>query len=127
MLVGGRDHKRAAIDGILGTYPRLSFVLVGDSGERDPEIYADVVRRHRDRILCVYIRSVSLERARVGAIERLTGELAPTGCQLVLAPDSEFAAAHAAAEGLIPAAALRAVRADRKRDAKYAGTKESDR
>ena len=124
MLVGGgRDHKRVAIDRILGTYPRLSFVLIGDSGERDPEIYADVVRRHRDRVRCIYIRSVSPERTRVGAIERLTAQLAPTGCQLVLAPDSEFAAVHAAAEGLIPAAALRAVRADRKRDARYAGTR----
>jgi hypothetical protein len=34
----------------------------------------------------------------------------------VLAPDSEFAAAHAAAEGLIPASALADVRADKKAD-----------
>jgi phosphatidate phosphatase APP1 len=128
MLLGaGREHKRTAIERILGTYPRLPFVLIGDSGERDPEIYADVVRRHPDRIRCVYIRSVRLETARVAAIERLTAELAPTGCQLVLAPDSELAAVHAAAEGLIPASALRAVRADRKRDARYAGAKERDR
>ena len=118
LLGAGRDHKRAAIERILTTYPRLPFVLIGDSAESDPEIYAEVVRRHPDRVRCVYIRSVRLETARVTAIERLTADLAPTGCQLVLAPDSELAAAHAAAEGLIPAAALRAVRADRKRDAR---------
>jgi hypothetical protein len=39
-------------------------------------------------------------------------EVAKTGCQLVLSPDSEPAAAHAAAEGLIQASELRAVRAD---------------
>src|SRR5690606_25328263 len=30
-------HKSAAIERIFATYPRLSFVLIGDSGEQDPE------------------------------------------------------------------------------------------
>ena len=51
-----------------------------------------------------------------GSIEKLAEKVATTGCQLVLAPDSEFAAAHAAAEGLIPAAALAEVRMDKAAD-----------
>jgi phosphatidate phosphatase APP1 len=111
-----KHHKTEAIEAILRTYPRLPFILIGDSGEHDPEIYADIVRRHPTRIRAVYIRSVDPRAARLGAIEKLIGEVARTGCQLVLAPDSEFAAAHAAAEGLIPATALADVRADKKAD-----------
>jgi phosphatidate phosphatase APP1 len=111
-----RDHKCTAIAALLKAYPRLPFVLIGDSGENDPEVYADIVRRFPRRIRTIYIRSVNRAPARLAAIERLIGEVARTGCQLVLAPDSEHAAAHAAAEGLIATSALRAVRAERKLD-----------
>ena len=113
-----RDHKRAAISALLQTYPALPFILIGDSGENDPEVYADIVRRFPKRIRVIYIRSVNRQPRRVAAIERLIAQVAPTGCQLVLAPDSEHAAAHAAGEGLIQSSALRAVRADRKADEK---------
>jgi phosphatidate phosphatase APP1 len=106
-----KEHKRKTIEAILNTYPALKFVLSGDSGEQDPEIYAGIVRRFPERIRAIYIRSVDLKR--VGKIERLAAEVAKTGCQLILAPEAEAAAAHAAAEGLIQASELRAVRSER--------------
>ena len=109
-----KRHKVQAIEAILRTYDKLPFVLIGDSGEEDPEIYAGIVQRYPRRIRAVYIRSVSDKR--IAEVERLIVEVAKTGCQLVLAPDSEFAAAHAAAEGLIQASDLRAVRSDRRLD-----------
>jgi phosphatidate phosphatase APP1 len=115
-----RDHKRAAITALLEAYPALPFILIGDSGENDPEVYADIVRRFPKRIRVIYIRSVNRHPRRLAAIERLIAEVAATGCQLVLAPDSEHAAAHAAAEGLIQPSDLRAVRAERKADDKGA-------
>jgi phosphatidate phosphatase APP1 len=108
-----KSHKEKAIAGILDTYPKLKFLLIGDSGEQDPEIYADMVRRYPERIRAIYIRSVNPDPTRIAAVERLVAEVAKTGCQLVLAPDSEFAAAHAAAEGLIQASDLRAVRSEK--------------
>lgn len=111
-----RNHKTEAIEAILHTYPKLPFVLIGDSGEADPEIYAGIVRRHPQRIRAIYIRSVDPRQQRLSAIQKLIVEVAATGCQLVLAPDSEFAAAHAAGEGLMPAAELASVRADKKAD-----------
>ena len=112
-----RNHKTEAIEAILATYPALQFVLIGDSGEEDPEIYSDVVRRFPQRIRAVYIRSVVQDEKRIGAIHKLVAEVAKTGCQLVLAPDSEAAAAHAAGEGLIDPAALPLVRAAKLADA----------
>ena len=111
-----RNHKVEAIEKILATYPRLQFVLIGDSGEQDPEIYSGIVRRHPRRIRVIYIRSVDPRPTRIFAIQKLIEQVAPTGCQLVLAPDSEFAAAHAAGEGLIDPAELASVRADKKAD-----------
>lgn len=108
-----KEHKEKSIEDILRTYPKLRFVLSGDSGEKDPEIYAGVVRRHPERIRAIYIRSVNPDPRRIGAIEALIKEVAKTGCQLVLAPEAEPAAAHAAADGLIQASELRKVRAEK--------------
>jgi phosphatidate phosphatase APP1 len=113
-----KDHKCQAIGALLEAYPRLPFILIGDSGERDPEVYAEIVRRHPRRIRAIYIRSVDRSPARLSAIEKLIQEIRSTQCQLVLSQDSEAAAAHAAGEGLIQPSDLRAVRADCVRDAK---------
>jgi phosphatidate phosphatase APP1 len=112
-LSSNKNHKTEAIEAILTTYPALKFILIGDSGEKDPEIYAAIVHRFPERIRAIYIRSVNQDPKRLAAVERLIAEVAKTGCQLVLAPDCEPAAAHAAAEGLIQASELRAVRAEK--------------
>ncbi|HEX8733839.1 MAG TPA: phosphatase domain-containing protein [Pyrinomonadaceae bacterium] len=94
-------HKTSSIESILQTYPHLPFVLIGDSGEKDPEIYREIVRKFPNRIRVIYIRSIDTSDERVTAINKLIAEVAETGCQFILAPDTEVAAAHAAAEKLI--------------------------
>jgi phosphatidate phosphatase APP1 len=113
-----KDHKEAAIAAILETYPKLPFLLIGDSGEHDPEIYAGIVRRFPSRIRAIYIRLVKPDAKRIRAVEKLIAEVSKTGCQLVLAPNTEMAAAHAAAERLITVEDLKKVRLDRERDAR---------
>lgn len=111
-----RSHKLEQIEKILNFYPDLPFILIGDSGEQDPEIYAEVVKRHPKAVRVIYIRNVNPDPARVDAIDRLIEEVRPTGAQLILAPDSELAAAHAAAEGLIKPLSMAAVREDKAAD-----------
>ena len=112
-----RDHKERTICELLEAYPRLPFVLIGDSGENDPEIYSAVVRRFPRRIRAIYIRSVNRKPSRLFALDRLVAQVAASDSQLVLAADAESAAAHAAAEGLIQASDLRAVRSEREAEA----------
>jgi phosphatidate phosphatase APP1 len=111
-----KGHKKSNIKSILDSFPHLPFVLIGDSGERDPEIYRDVVKEYPNRIRAIYIRSINQQRSRLAAIDKLIEEVRHTGSQLVLTPDSEFAAAHAAAEGLISTRDLAAVRSEKKKD-----------
>jgi phosphatidate phosphatase APP1 len=112
------NHKLEKIELILSFYPGMQFVLIGDSGEKDPEIYAEIVRRHPQAVRMIYIRNVNPDPARIEALDRLIEEVSSTGTQLVLAPDSVFAASHAAAEGLIKVDRLAGVRSDKKEDDK---------
>jgi phosphatidate phosphatase APP1 len=103
-LRAGERHKLAAIQALLAAYPHLSVVLVGDSGERDPEIYRQVALRHPSRVLAVYVRDVDPERH--AAVTAIAAELAGLGVDLMFSPDTEAARAHALDRGLIVAAAL---------------------
>ena len=52
-------HKRASIAGILGFYPSLRFVLIGDDTQGDAEAYADAVSLYPGRVEAVLIRTTS--------------------------------------------------------------------
>jgi phosphatidate phosphatase APP1 len=101
-----QDYKLRKITPLLDLYDPLPFILIGDSGEQDPEIYTEVVRCYPKRIRAVYIRTVSPDPQRIAAIQTLATAISSTGCQLILAPDSATVAAHAAGEGWIAPDAL---------------------
>lgn len=46
------------IEKIMAKYPRRTFILVGDSGEKDPEVYGQIGRKYSQRLLHIYIRRV---------------------------------------------------------------------
>lgn len=110
-LTGGHDtHKLKQIDTVLGTYPDLRFLLIGDSGQRDAAIYAEAVQRHPGRIAAVYIRDVTPNLAGPGAREILD-TLKSEGVRVAYGPDLMEAAEDAAAAGWIAADALAEIRA----------------
>lgn len=111
-----REHKLSIIRQMLDYYPDLPFVLVGDSGQEDPEIYAEVVDQYPQRIPAIYIRNVSLERARSESIRELAANVTRVGSTLVLAEDSLAMAEHAAAQGWISPDALDDIRAEKEKD-----------
>ncbi|KAJ9602716.1 hypothetical protein H2200_012910 [Cladophialophora chaetospira] len=53
------ERKRGSLDRIMNDFPERKFILVGDSGEADLEVYTDVVLEHPGRILGVFIRDVT--------------------------------------------------------------------
>jgi len=110
-----RDYKLTQIREILATYPALPFILVGDSGQEDPEIYGTLVNEFPGRILAIYIRNVSVHPERSTAIQALAERVAAHGSTLLLADDTLTAARHAAAHGWIDESSLVEI-GDEKRD-----------
>jgi phosphatidate phosphatase APP1 len=109
------SHKNAAIHDIMHTFPELPFILIGDSGQEDPEIYRNVVHDFPERVLAVYIRNVSDTR-RAGAIRALAEEVEKAGSELILADDMRPAAQHAAERGWIRPEAVAVVEAAKRAD-----------
>jgi phosphatidate phosphatase APP1 len=66
-----QDYKKSEIREILGQLPRRQFVLVGDSGEHDPAVYATIARECPEQVQGIFIRAVlekHLDRARYNEI-----------------------------------------------------------
>ncbi len=107
-------HKFKEISQILDTYPHLNFVLAGDSGEQDPPIYYEVVKRYPGRILCIYIRDVAAHKHE--ATRNISNNLKELGVEMLLTEHSVDAAEHAAANGLIIKEEIPAIVQDKKED-----------
>lgn len=53
-----RKNKAGVIASLIKRMPQRKFLLIGDSGERDPEIYAKVARRFPDQTIACAIRQI---------------------------------------------------------------------
>lgn len=62
LFLARRLAKRNAIARILHHFPERRFILVGDSGERDPEIYGALARRYPRQIVRILIHKVAGRR-----------------------------------------------------------------
>ncbi len=89
-----KKYKLAEISRILEINHDLKFILIGDSGQEDPEIYAEIVDKYPERILAVYIRDVSgLKRDK--EVKALSDKLKEHNIDLVLAETSDVFFEHA--------------------------------
>ncbi len=61
MLKPPEEFKTAAIEELLRTYPRRQFIFVGDTGEKDPEVYGELARRYPEQVRFIALRNVSQE------------------------------------------------------------------
>jgi phosphatidate phosphatase APP1 len=95
---GDRPQKHIEIINILKTYPKLKFILIGDSGEYDADIYMDVAETFPGRILAIYLRSVN-HKKKMLRVSRLYKDYKTT--PVLLVKSSDFALQHARQHGFI--------------------------
>lgn len=87
-------HKLAQIQRLLDYYPDLPFVLIGDSGQRDPEIYLNVIRSKPERIRAALIRDVTKD-PRDAAVGAIVEEAKAAGVEMVYFSKPDDAKEHA--------------------------------
>jgi phosphatidate phosphatase APP1 len=55
----GRAHKRQVLARLVTEFPEIRWLLVGDDGQADPELYGELVRTEPRHVLAVAIRALS--------------------------------------------------------------------
>lgn len=115
VMPGHHEHKLKTIQTLLDTHPTLPFILIGDSGQKDPEIYLEAIHNNPKRILAAYIRDVTLE-TRAAEIHLLIDRAKGLGVEMVVVKDTFAAAQHAADKGFITAERLTTILKERDED-----------
>lgn len=110
------EHKTGVIRDIMKLYPSLQFILIGDTGQQDPEIYRQIVAEFPTRVKAIYIRDVTRTPERSAAVKKLADEIIAAQSTLVLAEDTYGAALHAAEQGWISKGALPLVKEEKRAD-----------
>jgi phosphatidate phosphatase APP1 len=114
----GHGHKLERAIHLIERFPQLRWVLLGDSGQADAELYAEAAHTFKDRIAAIYIRDVDpdaespLDLGVDGYIHRIEG----TGVPMLRVADSAAIARHAASLGLVDAATIAVIDAEVARD-----------
>ncbi len=109
----GAEHKRTAIRRLFEAYPGMDFVLVGDSGQRDPLTYEEMAREFPGRVRLILIRQVGAGDDERNATLRAHAEtLRAEGIPLHLVADATRAAEIARDAQLCDAETLVQVRTE---------------
>jgi phosphatidate phosphatase APP1 len=53
------ERKKGTLDKIMRDFPERRFILIGDSGEADLEVYTDVALANPGKVLAIFIRDVT--------------------------------------------------------------------
>lgn len=59
----GREHKKTNLERLAREFPEIKWLLIGDDGQHDEEIYGEFAREHPQNVRAVAIRELSTPEA----------------------------------------------------------------
>ena len=84
---GSRTRKLAGMQRLADRMPNVRWVLLGDDGGHDPQVFVDFAYRHRDRVAVIALRQViDVDSPRINLPSRPEGSV---GAAVVGAPNGE--------------------------------------
>jgi phosphatidate phosphatase APP1 len=87
-------YKLGVIELLMKRFPQRHFVLVGDSGERDPEIYGELARKFPGQVRRIFIRDVTDEGRDAERYEQAFREVPPESWTIFREPTEISGALH---------------------------------
>ncbi len=99
------NDKVERIKDLFEHYYLHNFILIGDSGQEDPDIYLKMTEMYPGRVKVIYIRYIGKKRHN-RKLERQAEEARELGTEMIVVKTSTEAARHAAGKGLIDASQI---------------------
>ncbi len=69
-------HKIESITSMMQDFPTKEFILIGDSGEKDPEVYGYLQEQYPEQVKSIYIRNITNETQNNSRMSEVFGEYA---------------------------------------------------
>lgn len=97
----GQEHKRSSLERLAREFPDLRWLLIGDDGQHDEEIYGEFAASHPDNVAAVAIRRLSPGEAVLAGGRSRHGSEGGSGVPWFSAPDGAGLADQLSAAGLL--------------------------
>jgi len=98
----GREHKRESLARLAREFPQIKWVLIGDDGQHDEELYREFALAHPDNVAAIAIRQLSIpEAVFAGGRSHAEDEPEHVGGPWVWAPDGAGLAERLAEVGIL--------------------------
>jgi phosphatidate phosphatase APP1 len=86
LFTSQEDYKSKVLEELLAAFPKRRFLLVGDTGEQDPEIFARMARAHPEQVVGIWLRNVTEETESNPRITPVKAAVRPEGWKLFAEP-----------------------------------------
>jgi phosphatidate phosphatase APP1 len=98
----GKEHKQRSLERLAEELPDLKWLLVGDDGQHDEEIYEEFSERHPDNVAAIAIRQLSTSEAVLaGGRSKAVEEGTDDSAHWVFAPDGAGLAEQLTENGIL--------------------------
>ncbi|GAA3642199.1 App1 family protein [Microlunatus ginsengisoli] len=98
----GQEHKRTQLRRLASEFPRIRWLLIGDDGQHDPQLYGDFAAEHPEHVAAVAIRQLGPgEAVLAGGSHRSPARGTALAVPWLHAPDGAAFAAEFEQLGLI--------------------------
>jgi phosphatidate phosphatase APP1 len=101
MVEYNKNHKMEKLRQLMTFFGDMKFILIGDSGQKDPEVYSAIVREFPGRVLAVYIRDIGIPQKTIRIKTISESIIKEFDIEMILVKDTEAAAKHAIRKGYI--------------------------
>lgn len=98
----GMEHKVDALARLAEDFPQLSWTLVGDDGQHDPEIYTHFAQHHPGRVEAIAIRQLSATEALLAGGRAEETQQATPGVPWAYGPDGAALSFQLENSGILP-------------------------
>lgn len=99
----GQDHKRRNLELLAQEFPKMRWVLFGDNGQHDEQIYSDFARQHPDHVAAIGIRQLSAGESVLAGGHSDSGDHSGSETAWIYSPDGAGMAARLQDLGLLTA------------------------
>ena len=99
LFASQEEYKSKVLEELLAAFPQRRFLLVGDTGEQDPEIFARMARAHPEQVVGIWLRNVTEESGDNPRMTPVRAAVRPEGWRLFTEPGELESAVQEVAKG----------------------------
>jgi phosphatidate phosphatase APP1 len=83
----GQEHKRQNLERLAAEFPNMRWLLIGDNGQHDEQIYSAFSQKHADKVAAIAIRQLSVSESVFAGGHSETGDHSASSVTWIYSPD----------------------------------------